>query len=198
VETPTTRLSGWQHPLSEGRWRSLIVDRRWPLPARVSIITGDVAILPRALTILYNVGQTRLRTDVVTRTCQDWPISPIKSDKEIDTPMHAIAELPIHVMLAVLLWLLAAGALWHGMRRLAKGLSEVDHPASTLRVMRGIWGVIIAVGLAALGGGVLFGSKGLLVFGVIFLGEELYETGVVLLALRAGQRGVWGQKPYLA
>ena len=31
----------------------------------------------------------------------------------------------------------------------------------------------------------------LLVFGLIFLGEELYETGVVLLALRAGQRGLW-------
>jgi hypothetical protein len=35
-------------------------------------------------------------------------------------------------------------------------------------------------------GGVLFANKGLLVFGTIFLGEEFYETGVVLLALRAG------------
>ena len=34
--------------------------------------------------------------------------------------------------------------------------------------------------------GVLLASKGLLVFGVIFLAEELYETSVVLLALRAG------------
>jgi hypothetical protein len=51
--------------------------------------------------------------------------------------------------------------------------------------------VIVAVSLASLGGGVLFGSTGLLAFGVIFLGEELYETGAILLALRAGQRGVW-------
>jgi hypothetical protein len=29
------------------------------------------------------------------------------------------------------------------------------------------------------------------VLGVIFRGEEFYETGVVLLALSAGQRGVW-------
>ena len=107
--------------------------------------------------------------------------------------MNAIDDLPMHVILAGLLWLLAAGALWHGMRRLAKGLSRVDHPASALRVVRGMRGVIVAVSLAALGGGVLFASKGLLVFGVIFLGEELYETGVVLLALRAGQRGVWAQ-----
>jgi hypothetical protein len=52
--------------------------------------------------------------------------------------------------------------------------------------VRGIRGVIVAVGLGALSGGLLFASKGLLVFGAIFLGEELYETGVVLLALRAG------------
>jgi hypothetical protein len=112
--------------------------------------------------------------------------------------MSAINELPLHVILAALLWLLAGGALWQGMRRLAKGLCEVDHTASALWVVRGIRGVIVAVSLAALGGGVLFASKGLLVFGVIFLGEELYETGVVLLALRAGQRGMWAQKPHLA
>jgi hypothetical protein len=32
------------------------------------------------------------------------------------------------------------------------------------------------------------------VFGVIFLVEELYETGVVLLALRAGQQGYKNQR----
>jgi hypothetical protein len=112
--------------------------------------------------------------------------------------MSAIAELPLHVILAALLWLMAAGIIWQGVRRLAKGLSGVDHPASAVRLVRGIRGVIVSVSLAALGGGVLFASKGLLVFGVIFLGEELYETGVVLLALRAGQRGVWAPKPRLA
>lgn len=105
--------------------------------------------------------------------------------------MHAIDALPVHVLLAALLWLLAAVAFWRGIRGLATGLCKVDHPASTLRVVRGIRGVIVAVSAAALGGGVLFASMGLLVFGLIFLGEELYETGVILLALRAGQRGVW-------
>jgi hypothetical protein len=112
--------------------------------------------------------------------------------------MSAIDELPIDVLLAPILWMLAAGAIWHGVRRVAKVLCEVDHPASALRVVRGIRGVIIAVSLAALGAGVLFASKGLLVFGVIFLGEELYETGVLLLALRMGQRGVWAPRPHLA
>jgi hypothetical protein len=105
--------------------------------------------------------------------------------------MHAIDALAVHVILAALLWLLAAGALWQGVRRVSKGLREVDHPASALQVVRGIRGVTVAVSAAALGGGMLFASTGLLVFGVIFLGEELYETGVVLLALRAGQRGLW-------
>jgi hypothetical protein len=109
--------------------------------------------------------------------------------------MHAITELPIPMMLAALLWLLAAGALWQGMRRLVTGLNQIEHPSSALRVVRGLRGVIVAVSLAALGGGVLFASRGLLVFGLIFLGEELYETGVVLLALRVGQRGVWAQTP---
>ena len=105
--------------------------------------------------------------------------------------MHAIAELPLHTMLGMLLWLLSAGTLWQGLRQLATGLRPIDHPASALRVVRGIRGVIVAVSLAALGGGVLFATTGLLVFGMIFLGEELYETGVVLLALRAGQLGLW-------
>jgi hypothetical protein len=134
-------------------------------------------------------------THVVRKTSWDRRISLPKEGKEVETPMHAIGELPTHMILAVLLWLLAAGALWQGMRGLAKGLCEVDHSASALRVVRGLRGVIVAVSLAALGGGVLFASTGLLVFGVIFLGEELYETGVVLLALRAGQRGVWAQTP---
>ena len=44
--------------------------------------------------------------------------------------MHAITELPLHTMLGTLLWLLSAGALWQGLRQLATGLREIDHPAS--------------------------------------------------------------------
>jgi hypothetical protein len=125
------------------------------------------------------------------RIGRDRQTSLTPGDEEVKTPMHAIDTLPLHVVLAALLWLLAAVALWQGIRGLATGLCEVDHPASALRVVRGIRGVIVAVSAVALGGGMLFASTGLVVFGVIFLGEELYETGVILLALRAGQRGVW-------
>jgi hypothetical protein len=107
--------------------------------------------------------------------------------------MSILFEPPIHVMLAGCCWLLTVYATWRGAQWLVKGLREADRPAGAVGVVRGIRGVIVAVSLAALGGGVLLASPGLLVFGAIFLGEELYETGVVLLALRVGQRGWWEQ-----
>lgn len=83
--------------------------------------------------------------------------------------MVALGEPPVRLLLATLCVVIAIGATWRGAHLLGKGLR----------------GAIVAVSMAALGGGVLLASKGLLVFGAIFLGEELYETGVVLLALRA-------------
>jgi hypothetical protein len=147
--------------------------------------------LLQALTIRYNLWQVCRFTNMGKRTGRDRRISLTPRDEEVESLIHTIADLQIHVMLGALLWLLAAGALWQGIRGLAIGLYEVHHPASALRVVRGLRGVIVAVSLAALGGGMLFTSIGLLVCGLIFLGEELYETGVILLALRAGQRGVW-------
>jgi hypothetical protein len=103
-----------------------------------------------------------------------------------DEAMAVIHEPPLTFTLATLLALITIAAAWRGTQSLARGLRQATHPSSALWVVRGIRGVIIAVGVGALSGGWLFASKGLLVFGAIFLGEELYETGVVLLALRAG------------
>jgi hypothetical protein len=96
-------------------------------------------------------------------------------------------------MLETLAILLAVGGGWtlvRGGRLLALGLREADDEASSLRVIRGIRGVVVAVGLGALAGGVLFAQTWLLVFGAIFLAEELYETGVVVLVLRAQARRI--------
>jgi hypothetical protein len=105
--------------------------------------------------------------------------------------MNVILEPPMNVFLAVCCWLLAVCATWRGGQWLVNGLREADRPSGAVGVVRGIRGIILAVSLAALGGGVLLASPGLLVFGAIFLGEELCETGVVLLALHAGQQGRW-------
>jgi hypothetical protein len=48
--------------------------------------------------------------------------------------------------------------------------------------------VVVGVAAWALAGGLLFGQTWLLVFGAVFLAEELYETGVVALILRAAAR----------
>jgi hypothetical protein len=99
--------------------------------------------------------------------------------------MIDICAPPMHLLLAMLGFFMAVGAAWRGAQLLVRGLREAGYPAGTIWVVRGIRGAIIAVSIAALSGGVLLANKGLLVFGAIFLGEELYETGVVLLALRA-------------
>jgi hypothetical protein len=111
--------------------------------------------------------------------------------------MMSIYEPPMNLMIAALCFPVVMGAAWRGAWLLAKGLRQADHLSGALWVVRGIRGVIVAVGVSALGGGVLLASKGLLVFGAIFLGEELYETGIVLLALRARLR-TSGEQPSLA
>lgn len=99
----------------------------------------------------------------------------------------------------VLNWLALLGLLagaWagaRGVRLLRRGLRCADDARASLWVIRGIRGVVAAVSAAILAGGILFGQSGLLVLGGIFLGEELYETGVVALILRAalsaGEKG---------
>lgn len=79
-----------------------------------------------------------------------------------------------------------AGA--RGVRLLGRGLRHADDARAALWVIRGIRGVVVAVSAAILAAGILFRQAGLLVLGGTFLAEELYETGVVALILRWGQR----------
>jgi hypothetical protein len=92
--------------------------------------------------------------------------------------------------LAGLAAVVGIGAAVRGARLLAWGLRDADDEASSLRVIRGIRGLVVAVGLWALAGGVLLEQTWLLVFGAIFLAEEIYETGVVILVLRAQARRI--------
>ena len=87
--------------------------------------------------------------------------------------------------------LLAAGALfsiWRGQRILRRGMGNPEHPSQTLWVVRGIRGLIVGAGLASWAFGVFWASKGFLIFGAIFLGEELLETGIMIWALRRGEK----------
>jgi hypothetical protein len=83
--------------------------------------------------------------------------------------------------------LLALGGAWpafRGVRLVVRALREADDPSASLRLVRGIRGIVVAIGLEALAGGILSGQRWLLAFGLVFLAEELYETGVVALILR--------------
>ena len=94
-------------------------------------------------------------------------------------------------MLYALASLATVAAAWagaRGIRLMAHALRHADDPRSSLELIRGIRGIVVAVAVEALASGLLFGQRWLLVFGAIFLAEELYETGVVALVLRADLR----------
>lgn len=88
------------------------------------------------------------------------------------------------LILIILLLAGAVAAAVRGARLLSSGLRDPDHPDQTLRVVRGMRGGIIAIALICLALGVHFSNRFLLIFGAIFLGEELLETGIMIFALR--------------
>ena len=87
-------------------------------------------------------------------------------------------------IVVALLALAGACAAVHGARLAARALRRADEPASSLWIVRGIRGLVVAVAVWALAAGLVFGQTWLLVFGAVFLAEELYETGVVIAILR--------------
>jgi len=89
------------------------------------------------------------------------------------------------IVLASLLLLVGLGAAWRGAWLFLRGVRNADHLAASLWVVRGMRAGIIALTMGAFAGGLLYNQAWLLIFGAIFLGEELYETGLILLALRA-------------
>ena len=71
-----------------------------------------------------------------------------------------------------------------GVRRVVRGLRGAD----SLELVRGLRGLVVAIAALAVAVGVLSGETGFVVFGAVFLGEELYETGVLALIIRRGRR----------
>src|SRR5262245_56448247 len=92
------------------------------------------------------------------------------------------------VACAIAVGIAATVAIAHGIARLGRGLRHADQDSASLDVVRGIRAIVSGVAVAALGSGLLFEQTWLVAFGAVFLAEELYETGVVLLVLRAQAR----------
>lgn len=87
--------------------------------------------------------------------------------------------------------LMAAGAsaalalvlLWRGAKLLFRGLRHPADPDQSDHVVRGIRRGIIAIGLLFLAGGFFWATVWPFIFAAVFLGEELFETGIMLAAL---------------
>jgi hypothetical protein len=84
-----------------------------------------------------------------------------------------------------------AGVLFaaHGLRRLRRGLRH----GRSLELARGLRSCVSALALGVFATGILTGLHGLLVLGAVFLAEELYETGLLIAIVRAGERATGTQ-----
>jgi hypothetical protein len=91
----------------------------------------------------------------------------------------------------VLAIMAAAVGVWagvRGVRSLTRGIRDAGEPGASRWVVRGLRGLVVAIGAAALAGGLVLERPWLLAFGGVFLAEEIYETSVLALIVRAGDR----------
>jgi hypothetical protein len=92
----------------------------------------------------------------------------------------------IVLVLAMLAVVAGAYAGVRGVRLLARGLRGGEDPSAPLWVIRGFRGLIVAICLTSLAVGALLDIRWLVVVAALWLAEEVYETGVLALILRAG------------
>ena len=82
------------------------------------------------------------------------------------------------------LLVLAAVLGWRAIRHVDSALRHSGDEDSSARLIRGIRALIMAGASVAFALGILYGSRGTMLIAAVILGEELYETGILLFLLR--------------
>jgi hypothetical protein len=104
--------------------------------------------------------------------------------------MESLYTARLNELAAVLLALVGTLSAVRGARAVARGLRE----ARSLELVRGIRACVVALAAAAFAAGALLAHGGLVVLGLVFLAEELYETGVLALIIRSGERATMSRR----
>jgi hypothetical protein len=73
---------------------------------------------------------------------------------------------------------------YRAVRHLAGALRHSGDEDSSARLIRGIRALIAASACVAFALGIVYGSRATIIIAAVILGEELYETGVLLFLLR--------------
>ncbi len=98
----------------------------------------------------------------------------------------SLYEPPTNQIIAGFLVLAGMWAAARSTRLVARGLRQ----ARSLDVVRGIRVCILALVAGILAVGLLSAQTGfVIILGAIILGEELYETGILAVIIRLGERG---------
>lgn len=94
--------------------------------------------------------------------------------------------LPAAVVRALAIALLAAAIAFHirGWIHFRRGMALAGHPDQSRLVIRGFRGWILAAGFLSFAAGVHYDDGKWIAFALIFLFEEIIETGIMLLATR--------------
>ena len=75
-----------------------------------------------------------------------------------------------------------------GTRSFIWGIRNPDHPRQSLKVVRGFRGWIVGTALLFAAGGIWYEVTWPLWFALVFVGVELLETGIMIFALKRGER----------
>lgn len=77
---------------------------------------------------------------------------------------------------------------WRGVRRLRRAHDHLDSVEGALSLVRGFRGVLIAAGSIAYAAGLLADSDIVRLIALVIVAEELYETTMAELLLRAARK----------